>query len=163
MPRPKSPDSREVTLATRVSKVTAATVDAKRGTATRSEWLEALVYAALADGMSPKEIQRRANGATPLPSAPPPPDVVEDAIVPLEGARRRRVAKRPGSAAIKEVQELAKAAGPHAPAASVFQEPGGEAEVGFAPEVPAGRKNCKHPNFRGVKGVCSDCREWVAK
>ena len=24
------------------------------------------------------------------------------------------------------------------------------------------RKNCKHRNMRGVKGVCPDCKEWVS-
>lgn len=24
------------------------------------------------------------------------------------------------------------------------------------------RKNCKHKNMRGVKGVCPDCQEWVS-
>ena len=30
------------------------------------------------------------------------------------------------------------------------------------PEPERAPKNCKHPNFRGVKGVCPDCCEWVA-
>ena len=29
------------------------------------------------------------------------------------------------------------------------------------PEPERTPKNCKHPNFRGVKGVCPDCCEWV--
>lgn len=24
-------------------------------------------------------------------------------------------------------------------------------------------KDCEHPDFRGVKGVCPDCLEWVGK
>jgi hypothetical protein len=24
------------------------------------------------------------------------------------------------------------------------------------------RRNCKHRNMRGVKGVCPDCKEWVS-
>lgn len=31
------------------------------------------------------------------------------------------------------------------------------------PEPERKPKNCKHPNFRGVKGVCPDCQEWVTK
>lgn len=27
----------------------------------------------------------------------------------------------------------------------------------------AATKGCDHPNFRGVKGVCPDCLEWVGK
>lgn len=53
MARPKSPDGRHVTLATRVTEATAEAVDARRGEATRSEWLEALVYAALGGVVKP--------------------------------------------------------------------------------------------------------------
>jgi len=31
------------------------------------------------------------------------------------------------------------------------------------PEPERKPKNCKHPNFRGVKGVCPDCSTWVGK
>jgi excinuclease UvrABC nuclease subunit len=31
------------------------------------------------------------------------------------------------------------------------------------PEPERKPKNCKHPNFRGVKGVCPDCQEWIGK
>ena len=49
MARPKSPDSRSVTLATRVSEATAGVIDVQRGPATRSEWLEGLIRGELAD------------------------------------------------------------------------------------------------------------------
>ena len=32
----------------------------------------------------------------------------------------------------------------------------------FEPAPGRTPANCKHPNFRGVKGVCPDCCEWVA-
>ena len=31
----------------------------------------------------------------------------------------------------------------------------------IGPEPDRVPKNCKHPNFRGIKGVCPDCHEWV--
>ena len=41
------------------------------------------------------------------------------------------------------------------------RQPPGTGTLAIAkPEVAP--KNCKHPNFRGVKGVCPDCCEWVA-
>ena len=46
----------------------------------------------------------------------------------------------------------------HAPAASVFREPGSEAVIGTAPRTPAAlRKRCNHPGKRSVGGYCPDC------
>jgi GIY-YIG catalytic domain len=43
-------------------------------------------------------------------------------------------------------------------------------EITVAPTTPLSTetpqpqpKSCKHPNFRGVKGVCPDCNTWIGK
>jgi len=44
---------------------------------------------------------------------------------------------------------------------AAFVSRGNVTPVRFREPEPERPKNCKHPNFRGVKGVCPDCHEWV--
>ena len=140
MARPKSPDARTETLAVRVSKATAKVIDAERGDATRAEWLGTLIAEALTE--------RVRSGMRPGPPAPPP-EVVAEAIVPLEGDGRAR--KRKAAAVPRD---------PEVPVA-VFAPPPALEE----PEEPDARErspeNCKHAKAARKGGRCPDCRAWV--
>jgi hypothetical protein len=135
MGRVLTPDGKRVSIGLKVSETKAKAVDAARGGVPRAQWIEAAINAYL---------------ALPVTVESPPPEVVEDAIVPPErGADRKRKAAAESSP-VEAIRALAEASGvPLVPASEL--------------ERPAARspKNCKHPNMRIRKGVCPDCDEWV--
>ena len=170
MGRTLTPDGKRVSIGLKVSEAKAAAINAARGATPRALWLEAAIDACLA---LPVTVD---------PPAPPPPDVVEEAIVPLErGPERRRKAPAKRAAAPESTAE-AESEGERI-TAEIESDPDEVARlrlsrqqarqgqaVHWDPEplaedwdpAPVPKKDCKHPNMRVKKGFCPDCQTWVS-
>jgi hypothetical protein len=149
MGRVLTADGKRKSVGLKVSEAKFDAIEAARGRVPRAQWLEALVDAALAGGMTPKAIQQRTDGRAPLPPASPPPEVVEDAIVPLERGRdRKRGVAASEPSPVEAVRALAEASG--VPLVTASQLP-----------RPARPPRCAHPGTRVIGGYCKECDRLV--
>lgn len=141
MARPKNPESRTETIATRVSAETAGKIARERGHLTRSEWLARLIEDHFESGASVRGAVSEA--ATEKNSPEVHPEPVPSAPAPARKSRRKPAAE------------------PEPAPPSVVEQPV-KAEIidGLRDRVRQveERPRCPHPGTRSIGGFCRHCQ-----